>query len=696
MTNDNYFWKQMPFVRFIIPLIVGIIIQFYNNLSPTYFLAILSLSALGLAAFSFLKFSLKYSLRWVQGLIVHIALLSVGALCVYTKDIKHNKQWVGHFANDSIAVLATLQEPLVDKAKSYKAEAIIKSVNTNGSWQNAEGRLLLYFSKDSNNIPGLKYGSQVIFRKPLQEIKNSGNPGNFNYKQFNAFKDIYHQVFLKSNEYAITPTIRTNGFQQWLYDVRSFVIKKLRQYIPGDKEAGVAEALLIGYRDDLDKDLVQAYSNTGVVHIIAISGLHLGMIYAVLVLFFRPFTKQRWARWMKPVIVLGVLWVFTFLAGAVPSILRSAVMFSFIILGETIDRKSSIYNTLASSAFVMLCYNPYFLWDIGFQLSYVAVASIVMFSKPVYNWFYIDNKLLDSIWKLTSVTISAQILTIPLLFYSFHQFPNLFLITNCIVVPLSTVVLFAELVVLISSPIALMAKFCGIVTGFLLRFMNSFIEQMSSFRFAVTDEIQNSLAETILLYIAIIFFSLWLLKRKNSALFAGATALFLFVVTAGWETWQVRQQQKMIVYNVPKQTAIDFISSDHYSFVGDTIMTQDGYLRNFHLKPARTLFKATIPGSIPTLYVSRPFLQFNNSRVLLIDKPYKFDNEKKIPLTAIVVTKSPKLNIADIAKVFDCKQFIFDGSNSLYKIKKWVRECDSLHLAYHVCSDQGAFELVGL
>ncbi len=689
----NYFWKEMPFVRFIIPLIAGIIFQFYAGLSLQLLLIILLVAILCLIIFLRINFARRYTLRWIQGGFIHLALLVFGSILLYQKDIKHNKEWIGHIKNDSLAVMTTLQEPLVAKAKSYKAEASIESVYINGTWQKVQGKVLLYFGKDSASQPTLNYGSQVIFYKPLQEIKNSGNPGNFNYKQFNAFKDIYHQAFLKTGDYAELKTTKTNAFQQWLYDVRTIVIKKLQQFIPGDKESGVAEALLIGYRDDLDKDLVQAYSNTGVVHIIAISGLHLGMIYAVLVLFFRPFKKRQWARWLKPVVVLTVLWVFTFLAGAVPSILRSAVMFSFIVLGETIDRKSSVYNTLASSAFVMLCFNPYFLWDIGFQLSYIAVVSIVAFSKPVYNWFYVENKLIDFVWKLTSVTIAAQILTVPIIFYSFHQFPNFFLLTNCIVVPLSTIVLFAELVVLIVSPWALVAKFCGMITGFLLHFMNSFIELMSSFRFAVTDEIQVSLVETILLYIVIIFLSLWLMKKIKFALFAGLTFLFVFVVINGVEAFNVRKQQKLIVYNVPKQTSIDFIKGRHYAFVGDSVMTQDGYLRNFHLKPSRTLYKAITPGVLKNLYISRPFIQFENKRVLVVDEPFHFENDKPIKLDAIVLTKNPKVSIAALAAAFECQQYIIDGSNSLYKTNKWKRECDSLQLPCHVCSENGAFEI---
>ncbi|MGI8635559.1 MAG: ComEC/Rec2 family competence protein, partial [Segetibacter sp.] len=425
----------------------------------------------------------------------------VGAIMVYKQDISNKKNWIGNYINDTNALLVTLNEPLIEKAKTYKAEATIEAVNIRGEWKDVAGEMLVYFSKD--NIPKLNYGSQVIFYKPLQRIKNAGNPGGFDYEKYNAFKGVFHQVFLKSNEYRVANTSNGNGLKEWLFGVRFWVIQKLQQYVGGEKEAGVAEALLIGYRDDLDKDLVQAYSNTGVVHIIAISGLHLGMIYMVVVWLMKPFRRTKWIRWVKPVIILTVLWVFTLLAGGVPSILRSAVMFSFIVLGEMLNRKSSIYNTLAASAFVMLFINPYYLFDIGFLLSYAAVVSIIAFQKSIYNWIYLKNKLLDILWKLTSVTLAAQVLTVPIILFAFHQFPTMFIFTNIVVVPLSSIILFAELLLIICSSIPVMAHFIGFVTNTMLAVMNGFIERVNALPFAVYGGIQNSLAVTILLYIFI-------------------------------------------------------------------------------------------------------------------------------------------------------------------------------------------------
>ena len=291
----------------------------------------------------------------------------------------------------------------------------------------------------------MEYGSQLVFSRPLQEIKNGGNPGSFDYKTYCLFQGITHQVYLTKDDFVVLPTTETNAFALFIEQSRKWVVATIRNYIPGEKEQGLAEALLIGYKDDLDKNLVQAYSNTGVVHIIAISGLHLGLIYWLLLGLTKPLKGNKKLIWLRLVLIIGSLWLFTILAGAQPSVLRSAIMFSIIALGEVLLRRTNIFNTLAFSALILLCLNPFWLWDVGFQLSYSAVLSIVLFFQPVYNWYCPQNKALDFLWKMTSVTIAAQILTLPISIYHFHQMPLLFLFTNFIAVPLSSLILIGEI-----------------------------------------------------------------------------------------------------------------------------------------------------------------------------------------------------------------------------------------------------------
>ncbi|HEX8356593.1 MAG TPA: ComEC/Rec2 family competence protein, partial [Segetibacter sp.] len=225
--SQPYFWKRMPFVRLLIPLITGILIQYLFHFSSLILFALAAFAVLPAIIFQALSFSSKYSKRWLPGLSVNLFIAAAGALIFHLNDIKNNKNWAGHYTGDSIAVLATIKEPLVEKAKSYKAEVDINALNIKGEWKEVTAKALVYFSKDSSK-PALNYGSQVIFFKALQPIRNSGNPGAFDYAQYSAFQQIYHQVFLKQNEYKITPAFTTNPFKRWLFTVRKSVIDILQ------------------------------------------------------------------------------------------------------------------------------------------------------------------------------------------------------------------------------------------------------------------------------------------------------------------------------------------------------------------------------------------------------------------------------------------------------------------------------------
>ena len=426
-------WKTAPFLRLLLPLVAGIIVQWYFQISlPVIAVTIVSFT-FSYLLFYFLPLSLRFKIQALQGLLLYCVLLSVGLFITWNKDTRHTSDWYGNYYKDSSFIVVRIDEPLIEKTKSYKADGFVETVMINDKAVACKGKLLLYFAKDSS-VSQLHYGDKILINKNLQQIKNSGNPGAFNYQRYAAFQQTFHNVFLKDKDWVLLKDKNVNRFKQFIFTAREKILSTLRiNLAAGKDELGIAEALLIGYTNDLDKDLVQAYSNTGVVHIIAISGMHLGLIYIMLVWLFVKTPGIRKSKWLQAVLILSCLWLFSLLTGGSASVLRSAVMFSFITLGKTIFTKhSSIYNSLAASAFAMLVYNPYYLWDVGFQLSYLAVTGIVIFQKPIYNLVYIKNKWVNKIWEMVAITMAAQILTFPVCIYYFHQFPNLFLITNLI------------------------------------------------------------------------------------------------------------------------------------------------------------------------------------------------------------------------------------------------------------------------
>ena len=688
-------WKKAPFIRLLLPLVAGIILQWYIQISVVVIITALISFSISFLLFLLLPIALRFKLQVLQGFIIHLLLTSFGLLITWQKDVRHNDNWYGNHYRDSSYLVVRIDEPLIEKTKSYKADGYVESVIQNDTSIPCKGKLLLYFSKDSFKNE-LEYGDRILIHKNLQAIKNSGNPGAFNYQRYAAFQQTFHNVFLKEKDWKEMEgkSENTSILWQFIFNAREYVLSVLRKRVEADKdELGIAEALLIGYTNDLDKDLVQAYSNTGVVHIIAISGMHLGLIYVLLVWLFARIPLINKSKLLQVILILGCLWLFSLLTGAAASVLRSAVMFTFITLGKSFFKQTSIYNSLAASAFVMLCYNPYFLWDVGFQLSYLAVVGIIAFQKPIYNCLYIKNKWVNKLWQLVAISLAAQLLTFPICIYYFHQFPNLFLITNIIAVPLSGIILYAEIALIALSWIPFAGVYLGKLVAGLVWLMNKIILWVNELSFAVWDKIPATVFSTWLLYAVVIGLSAWLINKNKKYFQFGMICFFAFVVLHTHNSWQIINQQKLIVYNVPQHQAIDFVSGTNYQFVGDSILSEDGLLQNFHLKPGRIAFQLTNrKDTLNDIFQNKIFYQFQNKRIVIINKPVIIEAlQQKIDVDLVIISKNPRLYIYQLAAVFNCKQFVFDASNPLWKIEKWQKECEVLHLPNHSIPGQGAF-----
>lgn len=532
-------WKEAPFLRFIPPFIAGIITQWYCGLATPVSWLIAIGCITGILLFPRLPLSLQFRFRPIHGILLNGLLFAAGALLTWYKDVRHQQTWFTHYYTTGDTIIATIEAPLAEKTKSYSTTATIQAVIKGERQHPVKGRLLLYFKKDSLQ-PRLYYGDQLMFVKKPAPIRSLDAPNGFNYARYCAFKGIYHQVYLCEEEYTIAEKKQFNPVKKVLYHTREKVLNIIRENISDKKQAGLAEALLIGYKDDLDKHLLQSYINTGVVHVIAVSGLHLGLIYGLLILLCNKLYKPWLRRWATPVIIIAALWLFALLTGASPSVLRSAIMFTCLVIGNQLPQPGSAYNSLAASAFLLLCYDPWLCWDVGFQLSYAAVLSMLLFMKPVYNCIFIRNKFLDQGWKLIAVTISAQILTLPISIYHFHQFPNLFLITNLVAVPLSGIILIGELLLCAVAFIPIAAKLVGWLLYWLIRLLNSFIEAMNQVPFNTTNGIQLNILQVLLLYGIIASLAAWLLQKKKTGLFTGLGAIWLFLlvdIQSRWQGW---------------------------------------------------------------------------------------------------------------------------------------------------------------
>ncbi len=685
--------KRLPFLRLTIALATGIIVQWYFIVALKAIIVFTSIVLILLVVFCGLPISKQFLLRWVRGVLMLILFFEVGMIATWRQNIHNITKWYGKNYLAGNEVVLTIREPLVEKTNSYKALAEVSGVYKNSEWISSTGYVLLYFKKVSAK-PALDYGSQIVFNKSIQQIQKSGNPAALNYNRYCLFQNITGQAFLSTNEYKILQSKNGGAFQKLLFTVRDWALRTLKQNIHSPKELGIAEALLIGYRNDLDKDLVQAYSNTGVVHIIAISGLHIGVIYSALLMFFSLFKSSKAKRIIEPLIILSLIWLFTLIAGAAPSVLRAAVMFTFILAGKFLGKTGNIYNTLAASAFVLLFLNPFYLWDIGFQLSYTAVFSIVIFFSSVKGLLYFRNRFLRWLWQLCAVSLSAQIFTLPLVIYHFHQLPLLFLVSNLFIVPLSGVVLFAELILFCFSWWHTSASLIGMLTEICIKWMNDFIEHINKLSFSVWDGLHISIMQLAIKFVAISFLSFWMFSKKTKNLVTALSFIMMFFILRDADILQHKTQQKLIVYNVPKQTAVDIIAGNTCNFAGDSIVLQDAFLRNFNLKPSRIKNRIYSKSNIVLPGVDNCILKINSSEVLMLgNRDFIPEPAKKIKLDLLILSDNSNQTPSEINDLFECNYIVADGSIPAWKSVKWKKEFEQLHLRFYSVAQDGAFTL---
>jgi competence protein ComEC len=616
---------------------------------------------------------------------------SFGYLLPILHNISSSKHWYVNDAKQYEFAIVKLVSDLEPKAKSYKINAeVVQLVNGQDS-KSTQGEAILYLSK-GDTIPNLHQGDFLLVKNKFKDIQHSGNPGSFDYGAYCRNNNIYQSSFLKDHEWkqlSKHETSLSSIFNQGNRNTRSI----LQSYISDSSILGIAEALLIGYRKDVDQEIWQAYSNTGIVHIIAISGLHMAMVYATVrwLLLLIPFFKKR--KIIAILFALLFMWGFAALTGLPPSVTRAAVMFTAIGIGEITGRKIAIYNNLAASAFILLCFNPLWIIDVGFQLSYLALLSIVLFYTPVYNWLYFSFKIPDAIWKLIAGTISAQILTFPLCVYYFHQFPLLFIITNLVAVPASTIILYLEILLVAFHWITPLAKILGQFISWLIHLLNEFVFLIGKLSFAVWDGLNINILQFILLFLCVIIFSIWLMHKKSRWLLPALSSALLLSFTFLIQEWNILHQHKLVVYNINKESYIQFIAGHDY-FSPDTLQNiQPSNSELFIFKPGRTsmFLKNDNPSIVNSLENNAIQLYDFHSKIIARIRSSNLIIPQPISVDYLILSKGFKADSALLFSYFKPKQLILDSSIPFWEITKYKTAFQHVTIPVHYVSEHGAF-----
>ncbi len=667
-------------IKLTICLILGIIIGYLSNISLR--ISIISTAFLLSFLLIFYLIARKQFIKSIWfGISAFLVMVSIGLLTTSFHNQKnfsnHYTQVVSAESNSLNTIKFRIREVL--KPGNYYDKYVIDFLEIDD--KKVTGKTLLNIQKDTLQIP-LKVDAVFVSRTDFKNLIHPLNPHQFDYKNYLEKKYIYHQLFT-TNESLLTSGSKSITLFGIADNIRQHINKKLKPYHFKPDELAIINALLLGQRQDISKEVYTSYTNAGAIHILAVSGLHVGIVLLILSFIFKPLERFKHGKLIKTILLVSILWSFALIAGLSASVTRAVTMFSIIAIALNLKRPTNIYNTLAISMFVILLFKPLFLFDVGFQLSYLAVFAIVAIDPFLYNLWKPKNKVLNFYWHTFTITVSAQFGIIPVSLYYFHQFPGLFFISNLVIIPFLGLILGLGILVILLAVLNILPQFGADIYGYIIGLMNNFVGWVSNQEAFLLKDISFSLLYVLVSYLLTITFVRLLFKKNYSNL----KLLLIGILIV----------QSALIFNEYKKPSNEFIvfHKSRYSLIGNTTNDKIIVANNFDsiVKSTNKIIKDyTVGNHIKTIeeYAIQPIYQLKDKHLLIVDSLGIY-NIKSLKPEFILLRQSPKINLNRLIDSLKPKHIIADGSNYKSYIARWEAICRKRKLPFHQTSKKGAF-----
>lgn len=543
--------KQMPFVKLIVPFIIGISMVIVAPQVGGY--ALLPLVSFTVLFFIFTLYRTSILAKRLSGLSILLVFLFFGSWLTHNENPKNHKQSIDKTGTNGVYLIRINEIPQV-KLKTIKIQAYVIGRISKNKLIEANENAIFYFDKKLS-VP--KPGDELIVKCVFNEIPEPENPYQFNYKRFLKWQGIYYQSFIRNpNNVKKTGGNKATFFQNLSYNGNQYLKKLFHENIKDSTALGVTEALIFGYKEDLPKDLVESYSRTGTLHVLAVSGLHVAVVFLMLANFLWFLDKRRFGVWLKTVIVIICIWAYCILTGMSPSIIRAGLMISIVLFGKALNRQTNIFNTVAFSAFLILLINPFWLLNVGFQLSFAAVLGIVYLQQYILPLWVPPNWFMRQVWNILVISICAQIATFPLSLYYFNQFPNYFLLSNLIIIPLTTIVIYTGIGMVVFSKLTPLLFLFSWLTEHFVILTNYLVTHIEKFPYSFIDGVKISGVQLFLLYICIFSVIFWFINIDKKGLIYALLSLTLLLSLASFDKMKLQNQKHLVIFNIPNQNAL--------------------------------------------------------------------------------------------------------------------------------------------
>ena len=639
----------------------------------------------------------RHRYNWLFGAIMCCYLFMVGYALTETHQAETQKDYFRGYDSGATYYVARVYDDPTEREKNIRTVLQLEYMfGDSAASRPVTGKVMAYFSK-SDSAFALRYGDLIAIPASIREVSGPKNPEEFNYRDYLLRRGITGQVFLRDDDWLDLQTNNANPIYAFSYRFRDILLASLQRSGLSDNEFGVAAAILLGYDDNLADEVRKNYVAAGSMHILCVSGMHVGIIYLLASFLLGFLNRKKWQKTLKQVLLLVLIWFYALIAGLSPSILRSALMISFVIIGEIIRRKGFIINSIAASAFILLCVNPNNLFEIGFLLSYSAVVGIVVLQRPIYNLLYVKNKLLDKAWEITAVALAAQVATIPYTLFYFNQFTTYFWLSNLFMTPISFVVVISGMVLLLVSWIPYINTLVGYLVWGAVYVMNLVVERIESLPFSIIKGLYVSDLEFAMLLLAFVLLLLAVSLQKRKLLIAMLSALLVVMVSVTVRLYSTDSQREMTFFSLRNHTAVDFVKGNEHVLLADSVLMTDESTVDYSLKGAWVKQHLSsrpqvigFEGDFDNVYLRKKsnLLSFDGKLLALWeDKRFEDSLSYRLPIDYLLVRGKQKPDVQSVVNGYETKMLLIDGSVPRYLAEKWLAQADEKQLPVYDLSE---------
>lgn len=623
MPVTKSFFQRIPFVRITSLFLIGILVNQYFQVELHWIGIFLTLL---ICILIFLWHNSNLQAVRAQNILLSICIVLSGAFYPQKKTTELLPTF-----NQKEYFLAEICQKPVEKAKTY--QSILK---IQGKAITKPEKVIAYFSKE-NFDSTITPGDQLIILAKPQEIKNMGNPFEFDYRAMMHNKSMFFSVYLSPGTYHKTG-IKIFRIIYLAEQVRDKLMALLSATKIEKEERAVLSALTLGYRAELDQETLDSFADTGTIHVLSVSGLHVTLIFFIISFLISGINKGKFGAIVYPTIMIIFLWIYSFISGFSPAVQRSTVMFTFVIIGNMLRRPINIYNSLSASVLVLLLFDPNVLFDVGFQLSYLAVFGIVLLQEPFASLIQAKNKILIWLWTMFTVSVAAQFVTFPLSILYFNQFPNFFWLSNYFVIPATTFVIWLTFGFFALSFVPLIPDLLAQLIQITMHLMLNTLKWISGLPHAVTEGIIYSPLQTWMIYGFCAAFVVYGFSKKKDWFFCGLIIYIFLQINVLYSNLGSFGQKEVYVYN-SNNTLIHLINgrtnyliSNSQNPLSTPEMKMIQNVKN-HLKlrqPVLIELKSTTNLKTADLKIEGKAIRFLNCKIDFLNKSDKpsFNNDK--------------------------------------------------------------------